>query len=571
MTPLRWDRLVRAAGTVLVAVALTTCSPEATAPGGRIESVLDLGALLRAPGDLPVPIDQVVVELRRTADSSLAGNPRIININPANQSDTALRVTVQVDMNRDQEDFYLKVEARGNGVLYFVVQDIVTARRNQRSETPPLQPVYVGPGANADDLQLNQPDDAIAAGDSMLVTGTALQNQVTIPGTPIGFVSSQPGILQARQVGLNQAWLTAAPNATDGEVTLTLVGPNNLTRDFAILVSGNAPTGLHFVAVSSQSQNGVVNQPVASVPRVRLLDGNNAAVANVQVTFVTGAGGGTIVDSVATTNGQGEAAITGWRLGTLAGTSYTVSATATGVTPFQFTAQGTPTALASLVRISGDSQTAATNTALAQPLVIEARDTFANALVAGPTVTWTATDGTITPSSVLNAQGRAQASWTLGATQAAPSATASLNGVTTIFSATTTFPNPTIQLSFSGIPGVGIGLTSRVRVVLTTPAPAGGLVVNLSSDQPGTATVPSSVTIAAGQTTDSFTVTGVAAGDAVVSGFAAGYVTGTLSVNVQLRNLNPSVTISVPYGQTVSLPITIPAPAPAGGITIGVA
>jgi hypothetical protein len=42
-------------------------------------------------------------------------------------------------------------------------------------------------------------------------------------------------------------------------------------------------------------------------------------------------------------------------------------------------------------------------------------------------------------------------------------------------------------------------------------------------------------------------------------------------VDVQLRNLNPSVTISVPYGQTVSLPITIPAPAPAGGITINVA
>jgi hypothetical protein len=570
MTRLRWDRLARSAGTVLACFALTTCSPDATAPGGRVESALDLSSLLRAPGDLPVPIDEVVVELRRTADSSLAGAPRIIGINQANQSDTALRVPVQVEMTRDQEDFYLKVEARGNNVLYFVVNSIVTARRGQRGETTALTPEYVGPGANADDLELTIAEEEIPAGDSVLVSGTAFENAVEVPGTPVGFTSSDPAVLRVRQQGLNQAWLIASPLAPTSDITLTLVGPNNLSEDYSITVVGGAPTGVHLVALTATSQPGIVNQAVATVPRVSLLDGQNNPVANATVTFVTTGSGGSLTDSVIVTDASGIAALGGWRLGTLAG-AYAVQATAPSVTPLQFNVTAGPTALASLVRISGDSQTAATNTAMAQPLVIEARDTFANPLAAGPTVTWTATDGTITPSSTLNAQGRTQATWTLGQLQAAPTATATLNGVTTIFTATTTFPNPTIQLSFGGIPGVGIGLTSWVRVALTTAAPAGGVVVALSNPQSGIASQPASVTIAAGQTTDSFLVTGVSAGDAIITGSANGYVSGSLSVNVQLRNLNPSVTISVPYGQTVSLPITIPAPAPAGGITIAVA
>jgi hypothetical protein len=521
MTRLRWHHLARAARTVLACAALATCSPDATAPGGRVESVLDLASLLRAPGDLPIPIDAVVVELRRTSDSSLAGSPRTIQINTANQSDTALRVTVQVDMSREQEDFYLKVEARGNGILYFVVESVVTARKNRRSETAALTPVYVGPGASADDLEVTLSDEDIPAGDSVLVTGAAFQDEAEVPGTPIGFVSSQPTVVLVRRVAINQVWLIASPTAPDGSVPVTVSGPNGLSEEFTVNVIGSAPTGLHFVAVSTQAQNGVANQLVASVPRVRLLDENNAAVANAGVTFVTTAAGGTITDSVATTDAQGEAALGTWRLGTLAG-AYAVNATATGVPALQFTAQAGPTALASLARISGDSQTAATNTALGQPLVIEARDTFANALAAGPTVTWTATDGTITPSSQLNAQGRAQASWTLGGSQAAPTATATLNGVTTIFSATTTFPNPTIQLSFTGTPGVGIGRTSMVRVALTSAAPAGGVVVSLTSDQPGIATVPATVTVAAGQVADSALVTGVAAGTAVITGAASG-------------------------------------------------
>lgn len=554
--------------TILACVLLTTCGTDTMSPGGRMMGELDVTSLMRAPGDLPIPIDQVQLEVRRVPDSTVVSS-RTISINPDRQSDTALRVEFNVPMERDQQDFYVKVNALAGGVLYFTVEQVVTARRNRSITTPPLTPVYVGPGANADDLEITIAETEISAGDSVLVTGAASQNEALIPGTPIGFISSQPTVLTVRQQGLNQAWLVASPTAPATEVTLTVVGPNNLSEDYTLDIVGAAPTGVHFVALSAVNQTGVVNQLATSVPSVRLVDENQVALPNVPVTFVS-AQGGVITDSVVTTDSEGEASLGAWRLGTLAG-NYTVSATAAGVTAFQFSATAGPTAVASLVKVSGDAQTAATNTALPLPLVIEARDTFANPLAAGATVTWTVTDGAVVPTSgTLNAQGRTQTVWTLGGLQSQPTATASLNGVTTIFSATTTFPNPTIQLAFSGIPGVGIGRTAMVRVSLTAVAPAGGVVVNLSNPQSGIASQPATVTIAAGQTVDSFLVTGLSAGDATITGTASGYVSGSLTVNVQLRNLVPSLTISVPYAQTVSLPITIPAPAPAGGITLAV-
>jgi hypothetical protein len=50
------------------------------------------------------------------------------------------------------------------------------------------------------------------------------------------------------------------------------------------------------------------------------------------------------------------------------------------------------------------------------------------------------------------------------------------------------------------------GLTSTGTIRLSSPAPAGGTVVNLSSDHTSYATVPSSVTVPAGATSTTFTV-----------------------------------------------------------------
>jgi hypothetical protein len=139
------------------------------------------------------------------------------------------------------------------------------------------------------------------------------------------------------------------------------------------------------------------------------------------------------------------------------------------------------------------------------------------------------------------------------------------------FQATASIGTPALSLSFAGIPGIGVGLTSRVYVDLNQAAPVGGTAVTMGSGDISVFTVtPPSLTIPQGKTRDSVTVSGVAAGQADLTATASGYIAGTLTVVVQNRNISVPQTLNVPYGQTASLPIQLPAPAPAGGVTFTV-
>lgn len=72
---------------------------------------------------------------------------------------------------------------------------------------------------------------------------------------------------------------------------------------------------------------------------------------------------------------------------------------------------------------------------------------------------------------------------------------------------------------------------ARLTLNLSAPAPAGGLKVNLSSDNPGVATVPATITIPANSTSVIVPVTGVAAGSTLIHASALPNVPDT-SVSV---------------------------------------
>ncbi|HWB34790.1 MAG TPA: Ig-like domain-containing protein, partial [Rugosimonospora sp.] len=315
----------------------------------------------------------------------------------------------------------------------------------------------------------------------------------------------------------------------------------------------------------------MVNQLAGALPSVLVLDANDAPVPGVTVTFAVTSGGGSVTGATQQTDANGIATVGGWRMGQTAGANG-LSASVTGLTPLTFTATAGPTAVATLAKISGDGQSANAGSALAQPLVIEVRDTFNNP-VPQATVTWSVTDGSITPGSgPSDAQGRAQASWTLGVLQASPTATAAVGAVQTSFTATAIPQTPTVQLAFAGVPGIGIGLSTTVNVTLNQPVPSGTLAVALASSNTGVFTIaaPDTVYIPQGQTSGTKVLNGIAAGTATLTGTAPGYTSGTLTVVVQNRNISLPSTLNVPYGQTASLPITLPAQAPAGGVTFTV-
>jgi hypothetical protein len=89
-------------------------------------------------------------------------------------------------------------------------------------------------------------------------------------------------------------------------------------------------------------------------------------------------------------------------------------------------------------------------------------------------------------------------------------ATATLSGCTVSSSSTSTSTTPLTTSSLSSVavdPTEVIGgNASTGTVTLTSPAPAGGFLVSLSSDNSAAATVPPSVTVASGSTSATFAV-----------------------------------------------------------------
>jgi hypothetical protein len=109
-------------------------------------------------------------------------------------------------------------------------------------------------------------------------------------------------------------------------------------------------------------------------------------------------------------------------------------------------------------------------------------------------------------------------------------------------------------------------------VTLSDPAPAGGTTIRLNSSNTAVATVPTTVVVAAGETTATFQITTMG-----VSSTRNVTITATLGTNVVTSTLEvravgvAAVDFSqnpVQGGSTVTIFVTLEAPAPAGGASV---
>lgn len=129
-------------------------------------------------------------------------------------------------------------------------------------------------------------------------------------------------------------------------------------------------------------------------------------------------------------------------------------------------------------------------------------------------------------------------------------------------------------ISLNMPPGVLVapGLARSVPITLSDPAPDGGLEIQLSSSVEGVVSVPTKLTVAAGQSTVNFTLTGVAVGTASVVATATGYQQATMPVTVEAVTISvgsPAVSqISVAEGTSQRYSINLSKPAPVGGVAI---
>ncbi|MFI3221706.1 MAG: hypothetical protein QX191_01590 [Methylococcaceae bacterium] len=119
---------------------------------------------------------------------------------------------------------------------------------------------------------------------------------------------------------------------------------------------------------------------------------------------------------------------------------------------------------------------------------------------------------------------------------------------------------------------VAPGLSRSVPLILSDPAPAGGLVVTLTSASPAIAIAPVSMTVPEGQTSANFVLTGVAAGLTSLTATADNYQPATMAATVQTVTIgigNPAVSsITLLPDGSKSFAITLSHPAPTGGVVI---
>lgn len=223
--------------------------------------------------------------------------------------------------------------------------------------------------------------------------------------------------------------------------------PNPAPLAFAALVAAATMAACHndSTAPSTQASAIVATTPppataqVATTipgPTVTATDAAGNPVAGATVTFdVTG--GGAVQYPVATTNAQGIASAGLWQVGPKVGAN-TITASAPGATPVTFTLNSLPGPASSISAISGNGQTGAPGSTLADPLTARVTDAGGNPKPAvDVTFAVTAGGGSLSATqATTNASGDATSGqWTLGTGQCVQRVTATAGTLLATFTA----------------------------------------------------------------------------------------------------------------------------------------
>lgn len=245
-----------------------------------------------------------------------------------------------------------------------------------------------------------------------VVSGVAVTFTVLSGG---GQVTSGLTVTNAQGIATVGSW-RLGPSA--GAQTLAArVEANGVSNNPVVFTAtGLAGPPASMVAVSLTTQAAPAGSNVGDPPSVIVRDASGIPVSGVAVTFTVTAGGGTVVGSPATTDANGIATLSSWRLGPQSGLN-TVTATASNLPTVTFNATGTAGTAAAVVAHTGNNQVALQGTAV--PLAPTVRVTDANGNpVAGAVVTFSVASGggsVSLPNQLTDALGLAAAgSWTLG-------------------------------------------------------------------------------------------------------------------------------------------------------------
>ncbi len=414
-------------------------------------------------------------------------------------------------------------------------------------------------------------NDGFTNSNPATVTITASTMTITLAPNPLNIpLSGGPGIftvtvnppagpngLPLSFSGFNPSVVSLPPNAavpansTGVNIMATPVGAGStgLTVGGAGYQSGTMTINVTSPSISVSLNQGSVGIGNSIGGTVTL---NQAAASNVTVTLSASPSGLVSFNPATVTIPQGGTTGTFQVTGVAAGNP-TITASATGYA--SGTAGVIVTNLGTITLASGVSVPAGQSTTLNVSLGAAAAANVTVTLISGDTSILTV------PPSVTILQGQTTVPIQvtgvgIGSTTVSASATG-FNGDTKTVKSTAT-------LSFSTqVVSVGAGGVSSINLLLSAPAPTGGLSIGLVSDHTQFATVPPNVTILAGTTSVQVDVTGVAAGSATITASTTNpNVTGAqTSVTVTSNSgINVPASVNVSPGATAPYPVSLSTP-----------
>lgn len=263
-----------------------------------------------------------------------------------------------------------------------------------------------------------------AVGATQVVHATVSdQKGKAMRGAAITWSSSSAAVTVAGAGG-DSAVVTAVSNGS-ASITATSGG-----------VAGTGAVQVAQVATSLQkaggdSQTGAAGLALPQQVSVGARDRLGGPVAGVTVSFIA-VGGGSVSAAQAVTGANGNATVT-WTLGSAAGSTQQVMASASGLGDVQFSATAVPGTAAAAAVAAGNNQTAAKSATVGTSPRVLVRDAFANP-VAGVSVQFTVTSGggsvTGATQTTDSNGGAVVGSWTLGSAGGTNTLTATFPGTT---------------------------------------------------------------------------------------------------------------------------------------------
>jgi Fe-S cluster assembly iron-binding protein IscA len=224
---------------------------------------------------------------------------------------------------------------------------------------------------------------------------------------------------------------------TASVITITASVSGGSSVFFTETALAGTPTKLIIFSGNVQSEQAGSILPKQLEAKVE--DAHSNAVPGVTITFVDQKGLGTLNPTSGVSNASGIVAIS-YQLPTTLGT-YKITASAAGKSG-TFTETATGDAPASLEVVSGNNQSAAVNTALSQPLVVQINDSEGNPIT-GVSVVFSAPSGTFTGSpATTNSSGQATVNYTTGTSAGPVTVTAAVDKLNTRISVTVTAGAP---------------------------------------------------------------------------------------------------------------------------------